>query len=536
MTPPLTPRALAPAFNHRRHLRRLTAGLALLVLALAATGPVRADLRGWFLPSTIKVLQDAPPPEAGAQVVELAAARNEVEACQLVLWSDEPLGEVTVTASALQRDIVHRGFTPTLFRVAYIPNVMGKTACPDPLPPLQGAPIALEANQATPIWISVRVPKTAAAGEYWGAIRVRAGRQNLWFRLKMQVWKFTLPDTPGCRTAFGLDVNSIAHQHGLPANSPAARALYASYYAMLLDHRISPFALPVDLLSPAATPYLNDPRLTSFVIPYPEDEAKLQKIVSRLVKGGWFHKGLFYPVDEPVKKDAYDRIDRIAERLRQSAPGAQWIVPFYRGPDWDPTRTAFDALTGKMNVWCPNLQCFDTDPRTRPFLASRRLLGEHAWWYVCCGPGAPYNNFFLDMAPLAHRLLFWQQKREQVEGLLYWNASYWNPSSTTDPWQDMATVKEINPGIFGDGSLLYPGKPVRVDGPVSSIRLEVIRDGLEDYDYLALADKALGREATLALVQRLARSLTDYESDPVEFELVRRLLGEELEKARDRLE
>ena len=34
--------------------------------------------------------------------------------------------------------------------------------------------------------------------------------------------------------------------------------------------------------------------------------------------------------------------------------------------------------------------------------------------------------------------------------------------------------------------MAYPGKPVGVDGPVSTIRLEQIRQGLEDYEALAL--------------------------------------------------
>ena len=34
----------------------------------------------------------------------------------------------------------------------------------------------------------------------------------------------------------------------------------------------------------------------------------------------------------------------------------------------------------------------------------------------------------------------------------------------------------------GDGFLVYPGP----NGPVNSIRWEVIRDGIEDYDYLVL--------------------------------------------------
>ena len=38
----------------------------------------------------------------------------------------------------------------------------------------------------------------------------------------------------------------------------------------------------------------------------------------------------------------------------------------------------------------------------------------------------------------------------------------------------------------GDGFLIYPGKPIGHAGPVSSIRLEQAREGLEDYEYLEL--------------------------------------------------
>ena len=36
----------------------------------------------------------------------------------------------------------------------------------------------------------------------------------------------------------------------------------------------------------------------------------------------------------------------------------------------------------------------------------------------------------------------------------------------------------------GDGYLIYPGVPGRFKGPVTSIRLEAARDGVEDFSYL----------------------------------------------------
>jgi hypothetical protein len=89
----------------------------------------------------------------------------------------------------------------------------------------------------------------------------------------------------------------------------------------------------------------------------------------------------------------------------------------------------------------------------------------------------------------------------------------------------------LEPRKCGDGMLLYPGNKVGIDGPVGSLRLEVLRDGLEDFDYLALADQRLGPDASRPFIARIARTLTDYERDPLKLEAVRRALGAALEKA-----
>jgi hypothetical protein len=45
----------------------------------------------------------------------------------------------------------------------------------------------------------------------------------------------------------------------------------------------------------------------------------------------------------------------------------------------------------------------------------------------------------------------------------------------------------------GDGFLAYPGKPIGHDGPLTSVRLEQARDGVEDYEYLWLLRELLAR-------------------------------------------
>jgi len=501
--------------------------LSLTGVMIVAAKPSRAaEVSAWFAPSTTKVLRDTRP-DPSASRAEIAAARNETEACQLVLRADRQTAGVVVSVSTLRLAGNSAALTPTLFKVEYVPNIVGHVAYPDPLPPLKT--LDLEAGQTQPVWISVKVPKQAKGGDYAGTVRIEAGGRRQELPLRLHVWGFALPDTPSSTTAFGLQKEYIALQHGVPLNSPQSGRLYAQYYEMLLDHRVSAYQIPADLMSDEAAKYLDDPRMTSYQIPCPADDATLKALVDRLVKHGWYAKGFFYPIDEPVNKQAYDTLAAISDRLHRCAPGYHWVVPFYRGPDWDPEILPFDLMANRVNLWCPVSAYFEAGP-TRATLARRHRLGERVWWYVCCGPGEPFNNFFVSMSAMAHRVLFWQQKRENVDGLLYWSTTYWNPASTKDPWSDMGTVKDINKDLRGDGSLFYPGKRVGVDGPVSSIRLEMIRDGLEDFDYLTLADTLLGKKATQDLVARIAPSLTKWEHDPAALAKARRELGDLLEK------
>ena len=57
-----------------------------------------------------------------------------------------------------------------------------------------------------------------------------------------------------------------------------------------------------------------------------------------------------------------------------------------------------------------------------------------------------------------------------------------NQDNTFSVLEDCYSTAERYPGTNGDGFLFYPGKPYGIEGPVGSIRLHSIRDGLEDYE------------------------------------------------------
>ena len=504
--------------------------LSLLLITSSSAYTSTSGLTMWVEPATKKVLRDALPSNVEPPSANLCAARNEWESFQICLRSDRVVRNIRVQAFDFKSK---SGFIPAscvwFGLVSYVPILNPPVPYPDPLPPFH--PFDLKENETQPIWVTVKVPERVPAGEYSGSIKVIAGKSYT-IPVTLKVWNFTLPKTPRCTTAFGITIESIARVHGTSGDASKTRKLHKKYYEMLLDHKISAYTIPVDLMSPEAKSYLEDPRMTSYMIPYLQDDAKLKSLVGYLIENNWFKKGYFYPLDEPVNKDAYDQLAKICERLRSIEPRYRLVAPFFRGPDFAEGKTIWDYAIGQVNIWCPNEHYFDLEKQTRQMMRARKNAGEDVWWYVCCGPGEPYCNFFVQQEAIKHRMLFWHQKREGVEGLLYWSTTYWMPwAGCDDPWKSMMTVKNINPNIFGDGSLLYPGTAVGIDGPVSSQRLEVIRDGIEDFDYLCLADDIVGPGTANQYILQVARSLTDYESNPNSLEMIRRKLGQAIEAA-----
>jgi hypothetical protein len=45
----------------------------------------------------------------------------------------------------------------------------------------------------------------------------------------------------------------------------------------------------------------------------------------------------------------------------------------------------------------------------------------------------------------------------------------------------------------GDGQLLYPGSKYNVHGPITSMRMENIRNSMEDYEYFYMLDQNIAR-------------------------------------------
>jgi hypothetical protein len=199
-----------------------------------------------------------------------------------------------------------------------------------------------------------------------------------------------------------------------------------------------------------------------------------------------------------------------------------WTAPGQGGAD-----SAWGDLYGAVDIWCPLFSLHRPESA-----AKRQALGETIWTYTALCQGKPTPWWHIDFPLLNYRVPATMAWRDGIKGLLYWGGmAYW--IRTTDPWTDApyftgsGKLQQGEKGIRfnGEGSLVYPADAVGYRGIVPTIRLKALRDAVEDYDYLALLERAGKKEQVMAIVTRLTPSFFDWEKSPDRWETARAQLA-----------
>lgn len=394
---------------------------------------------------------------------------------------------------------------------------------PDPLPPARA--VDLEPGMLRGWWVLIHTPDELPAGEYRGNITVAATGQKLaTLRLRVNVWPFTVPRGNHYGGSFGVWGQQMAEQEQVKVGSEEYNRLYRRYLDFLLEHRMIPRALPGDLRSEETARWLDDERVASFPISTPagwarimneEQVARFKEECDFLRGKGWLRKGYVYNFDEPEEKD-YAFAVEMAKRIREAGKDIPILL----------TEQPEEGLHGAVDIWCPLLNLYAaTEQRCR----ERQQKGEHVWWYVCLAPGAPWPNYMLTNDPVDARVLSWLQVKHGVEGELYWAATCF----PGDAW-----AQGLNPQWPGDGYLCYPGKPRGLDGPVTCIRAEAIRDAKEDIELIWLLRKlatekgqqAQAEQVLRQAVDRVVTDFTHYTKSDADFVAARKMIFEEIRR------
>ncbi|MBI0292930.1 DUF4091 domain-containing protein [Streptomyces sp. PRKS01-29] len=435
--------------------------------------------------------------------------------------------------------------------------------------PLEERPsVDVPAYAAQPLWFTFHVPEKARPGTYRGTVKVDAdGRTQATYPLTIEVADASAPDSDDYR--FFLDVwaqpETIAQAHGVKRWSDKHWKLIESYGRDLASRGQKVINTTIvdnpwhhqwslgTRESQTATPYASMVGWTWNGKAFSFDFSRWDKYV-RTARGaglgpdiGAFSMLAFQDeehltyTDTRTGRTVYENVDLGGDRWRQAwgafLPAFEkhlrakgWLKDTWLSFDERPLSTmtvvkdfvhevapVFDdriSVAGSISTEgvASNLSVDwgGIDAMTKEKVAERRAAGKITTFYVYGSPAHPNT---LSYSPAVEsRMLPWISAQRNLDGFLRWSYNSW----TSDPFK-----QPVHIFTQGDEYLVYPGE----DGPMSSIRWEQLKEGIEDYELIAqLREKEAGGADSDALAEALTtatRNLDGRAKDVTDIETAR---------------
>ncbi len=564
---------------------------------LCATGGAAV----WGAVADVKVFRQTPLPSAEAKALKVSLAGNEAESVQLVVTPGKAAADVRVAAKDLvlkRFGMLEKARIPAsrvrIDRLAYVKVAVptdetgARGDWPDPLLPQDEAAFPVEAGANQPFWITVKTPKGLPAGIYRGEVEASiayagGGSERVAVPFEVEVFGFDLPDHMTCETGFGFSVGRVADFHAVKPGSREHDEILEKYVQMMADHHISIYhwgkgegvslkwrnekdpahAEPEfdwEQFDDAYGEMFGRFHFNAFRIPVSGLGHGFQKgftlgkmcgvsqtnelyhtVMAKYLGGierhlreiGLLERSYVYWFDEP-QRSVYPQVNAGMLTLKRHAPGLRRLL----------TESPEKELWEGVNLWNPRL-----DTIYSPDYKDVRARGDQFWWYICCGPRAPYPTEFIDHFGCELRTWLWMTWSRNITGVLIWETSLWSSRSKypdknapQNPYEDAMSWSGSG-GTWGngDGRFVYPPvatvatprakdrKPV-MDGPNSSYRLEILRDGIEDYEYFALLRKADPANPLLKVPETVFVNERSFSPDPSHMRWHRAKLAREIER------
>jgi len=398
---------------------------------------------------------------------------------------------------------------------------------PDPILPMQSFDLPAHFTKAA--WIEINVPEDALPGAYKGSVSlVHKGDVVKEIPLEMTVYDFVLPETSGVAT-----IDVFFNNRDMYGRKNTEQEYIEKYWDFMKKHRIAPgmvnpqprFSLvdgevkidftkfdraasvffdefkfhktwtpwefflfwwgvpPIDFLG--VQPYEG-------VSPYPGvDRSKLRPEYIRVLKSaltqywehmkemGWDDRVIMYLSDEPGDDpDMVAQAQAICDLIHEVDPEIPiYISTWYYRP----------KLEGYVDIWGVSHRGGGWGhPVPVEDLAKIRSNGGKLY-FTTDGQNCtdtPYLGF--------ERLITYFCYKYDVSSYEFWAANW----HTLDPyrygWHKYhRQYGSVGYGAWtrypnGDGIFIHPGPPVGVDHLVATIRVKLIREGVEDYEYMKL--------------------------------------------------
>ncbi|MBR4933696.1 MAG: DUF4091 domain-containing protein, partial [Clostridia bacterium] len=143
-----------------------------------------------------------------------------------------------------------------------------------------------------------------------------------------------------------------------------------------------------------------------------------------------------------------------------------------------------------------------------------------------------YANHLIENTGLQTKMFFWQCYQEDITGYLYYSTNGWREvddlygtitvdntvtgSNTMAQWRtNKLTYNEDT--FYGNGVLFYGASQAKIRGVsdyVGTIRVELMRDGIEEYQMLTMMEDYLGETAAKEVVGKISTNIARYLSLP----------------------
>jgi hypothetical protein len=556
-------------------------------------GASSGSLSLWAAPAVEKIGKGRVAPVASAPL-RVQAARGEFEPFQIVAKSGTVQNLAVSISDFTQGGETIPAANVSLHRVDYVPlsrlsDHLGRLGdWPDPLYPIApGGSVTFPPAANQPLWFTVYVPRDAAPGVYQATISI--GTANV--PVELEVWDFTLPQEIHLAGEWGFGWSDVVETYGGTDGGtvqPCYWDLLDALYEDFAGHRLTPKSVgwPAGLNYPGGVAYDCDGNLDpdawgdwdfstlawkylegnelengsgfpAFLIRGPNSNWPPDSRPSSFCgedrgsdppgnsayNAEWFQywaavgdylgstadyadRGYYHVVNEPQTFGDYDIVAYLAGQTKLYAPQVRIMVSEQVEPD------IYDNATypgAKIDLWLPTISNYQV---TRAH-DRQRDHGEEVWWYFLYGDRPPLPNpTVIDRPGIEARITPWLAWLERVGGLLYYATTDWDPDPWSQPW--------INDGN-GDGFLFYPPKdgtiafdPCQAQSNrlVPSMRWELLREGMEDYEYLWLLNGGepsvgVANEAD-ALAEAFISSRTLFSRVPTDLYAARAALAERL--------
>jgi hypothetical protein len=385
-------------------------------------------------------------------------------------------------------------------------------------------PVTIAAGECRHLWLTVD-GRGLKPGEYSVNVTLRPLTANADRRerkakgveLKVRVWPFTLPEkTP--INVFTWDMN-VALQND-------------TWFNNFVEHRFNTFLVRMDILAKESQVKLKP---DGSLVSQPDFSSMTGRLVrgkphakafmfalSNATGGNWpctdgstiaynspkWRKGftqwfrafidyleglgigtdqwVWYPFDEafPGKApgDMWKKALQQAKLVHEINPKVQFFMDA-----WSKTAAQLEPWRGLNVIWCPDYGIYGQAPWN--WLKEHQDAEQRPLWMYRCHEGTRRLN-----PHTFYRCRGWLSWIYDLDGMSYWNIIVYAAS----PWNDLDYV-------WGDNSVILSGDPG--EGPISTLRHDAYRDGVEDYLYVRMLDELLSKPGVDAQTVKQGRDL-----------------------------